>query len=307
MDYKWLYPLTICRMPLYFLLSGLFFKQYKDFADFLKRKINKLFVPFVFFYITTSIMFPILLKQVGYDVRNASVTGLRSLCAFYSIEVFSNMPIWFLLCLFEINVVFYMLRQCTKQLDNSIFFLVCICAILGAVGIEIGNRRVNLPMFLDTALSALPFFCMGYVLNKYTMFLQPNKYDKYNWIVIIACAVYSMLFSVKVEYSGNNYYGNNAWWIYSCGLSGIMFFLLLSKKIKSLPFVSYWGRYSIIILVTHNLVIQVLLIAVRKLNFMPWPSVMLTLLITMFLYLLIIPFMKKYFPYVVAQKDLIEV
>ena len=32
------------KMPLYFILSGLFFKQYENFGGFLKRKTNKLFI-----------------------------------------------------------------------------------------------------------------------------------------------------------------------------------------------------------------------------------------------------------------------
>ncbi|MDE7381406.1 MAG: acyltransferase family protein, partial [Muribaculaceae bacterium] len=34
------------RMPLYFVLSGLFFRDYGDFIHLLKRKINKLLIPF---------------------------------------------------------------------------------------------------------------------------------------------------------------------------------------------------------------------------------------------------------------------
>lgn len=42
--------LTSFRMPLYFVLSGLFFKEYSGFAEFLVRKTNKLLIPFLFFY-----------------------------------------------------------------------------------------------------------------------------------------------------------------------------------------------------------------------------------------------------------------
>ncbi len=37
------------RMPLYFILSGLFFKEYSGFSSFAKRKVNNLIVPFFFF------------------------------------------------------------------------------------------------------------------------------------------------------------------------------------------------------------------------------------------------------------------
>ena len=43
--------MTSIRMPLYFILSGLFFKQYEGFKGFLTRKTNKLLIPFLFFFL----------------------------------------------------------------------------------------------------------------------------------------------------------------------------------------------------------------------------------------------------------------
>ena len=44
------YPgLTLMRTPLYFALSGLFFKDYGGFMQFLVRKTNKILIPFLFY------------------------------------------------------------------------------------------------------------------------------------------------------------------------------------------------------------------------------------------------------------------
>ena len=43
--------MNLFRMPLYFVLSGLFFKQYEGFYSFLKKKTNKLLIPFLFTFI----------------------------------------------------------------------------------------------------------------------------------------------------------------------------------------------------------------------------------------------------------------
>lgn len=45
------------RMPLYFVLSGIFFKTYGGFSDFIRRKTNKILVSFLFFYILAYIVF----------------------------------------------------------------------------------------------------------------------------------------------------------------------------------------------------------------------------------------------------------
>ena len=49
------------RMPLYFFLSGVFFKQYEGFWGFFKRKVNKLLIPFAFFYLAFGVALPIVL------------------------------------------------------------------------------------------------------------------------------------------------------------------------------------------------------------------------------------------------------
>ena len=43
--------LTSFRVPMYYFLSGLFFKTYSGFPDFARRKVNNILVPFVFFYL----------------------------------------------------------------------------------------------------------------------------------------------------------------------------------------------------------------------------------------------------------------
>ena len=43
--------LLFFRMPLYYFLSGIFFKDYSGFIDFSIRKINKLIVPYLFFFL----------------------------------------------------------------------------------------------------------------------------------------------------------------------------------------------------------------------------------------------------------------
>ena len=135
LEYQAADSLKIFRMPLYFMLSGLFFKPYENFKGFLIRKTNKLLIPFLFFYIATSILFPILLQSIGLEVKNA-VTGISSLWAFASPEHFTNMPIWFLLCLFLVNISFYGFYLLSEKLcrTHATLMLSGITMVGGAVG-----------------------------------------------------------------------------------------------------------------------------------------------------------------------------
>ena len=298
------------RMPFYFILSGLFFKTYESFNGFLKRKVNKLLIPFFFFYVTTTILLPLCLRTIGYDVRNVDVVGIKLLYAFiYPIhQTYSNFPIWFLLCLFWCNFLFYIVFLLSDKLSASYskISIVVICLALGLLGYVLSKYEIGLPVYLDSALSALPFFCSGYILNRGTNVLLPNKYDKFNIFFVLFCFIYVVSFSKSINFSFNELRGT--WFTFlTCGFLGSLGVILCSKMINKLPLVSYFGRYSIIILCTHMLIIQVVLIVIRKLSLSNIMEFIVVFICTMLSYLIIIPFCKKFLPYVTAQKDVIKV
>lgn len=87
--------------------------------------------------------------------------------------------------------------------------------------------------------------------------------------------------------------------IYIASLSGIMVIWLLAVAVNKLLFVSYCGRYSLIILGTQSFFFGV----VKQYS----NSVWVMFLVTMALAPVTIWIFKKYFPYFTAQKDLFPV
>lgn len=308
-----LYPdlfvlLSTFRMPLYFLLSGLFFKEYENFLGFLKRKTNKLLIPFLFFYLITSFLMPNLLYQLGWTVEKTESLGISGLWAFLNQEQFSNGPIWFLWCLFVLNIIFYAIFLFSKLFDRYFLgVLILVSCIGGGIGMVLSVNHINLPAFMDTALTSIPFFCVGYILRKHTKILYPNAVDKYLMFFVIACFLITFLLGKGTCSYKGNHFGISPLAVYICGLSGTLGIIFLAKYLKDIPFFSYWGRYSIMILLTHGLLLQVYIPIMKKLHFGDDLSVVLLLIVTMFSYNLIIPLMKKYLPYVTAQKDVIPV
>lgn len=285
------------RMPLYFILSGLFFKQYENFIGFLKRKTNKLLIPFVFFLMFTSV--------IPHDLVTHKSAILFLLKRG---EVIFNLPIWFLLCLFEINIIFYVIQWLggliSKKYQTPV--VIALSLLAGIVGVSLGLSHVRLMLFVDTALSALPLFVFGWWLNRKTPFLRTPVNLKVDVPIIIACALIIWLAAAPFGWVYNNFSLTSVGPAYLCGVSGTIMILLISKVIKHLPLVSYWGRYSIIILCTH-FPIKMLLMLVFK-DVMPDVYVRLTVfLLTMVACHFMIPVMRKYFPYVTAQKDVIKV
>jgi len=110
----------------------------------------------------------------------------------------------------------------------------------------------------------------------------------------------------SVSYVSNRYWFP-IWSVYLCGIIGTLSVLFLSKAIKKIPLVSYFGRYSIMVLVTHGWV-QWGIIKILQENHVHWPrpvALAFVFVVTMLLYLVIIPFMKRFLPHVTAQKDVL--
>lgn len=298
--------LSTFSMPLFFFLSGLFFKEYENFLGFLKRKTNKLLIPFLFFYLITSFLMPNLLYQFGYTIKYTQSLGISGLWAFLDKERFFNGSIWFLWCLFLLNIIFYLIYMVAQRTTKPLPVLLLVGALLGGLGMACSINGVNLRGFLDTALTASPFFCIGYVFRNHTRILYDNSFDKYLSVIIIICAVITVVGGGRSSYVANNF-GMHPLLVYLRGLSGTLFIVFLAKYLKNLPFISYWGRYSIMVLLTHGLLLQVYIPIMKKLHLGDGLSVVLLLIVTMFSYNLIIPLMKKYLPYVTAQKDVIPV
>jgi fucose 4-O-acetylase-like acetyltransferase len=297
-------------MPLYFFLSGLFFKEYESFGGFLLRKVNKVLIPFAFFYLTTSFVLPNILNLFGFTVAATQSLGISGLWAFITDEKFANNPIWFLWALFLINIYFYVILVLTKHLTSNPTYeavtLTVVSFAIGFLGVVYFSNHYNLPGFADTAMSALPFFAMGYLSNKYTDIFTSNRWDKYLPVIIVLC--FALTFYVG-GHSGwmSNRFQLHPILVYVCGITGTMGSIFTAKLLKDLPFITYWGRYSLIILCTHGLLLQVFMPLSRKVD-LPKPIMAFIVLgVVMFSYQLIIPLMKKYLPHVTGQKDVIVV
>ena len=151
----------LIRLPLYFFLSGVFFKTYGGFFDFLKRKTNKLLIPFVFWYLLLSVALP-LVVYYGFGIvldRTKDFTFWGSLTAFWTWEDFPNTAIWFLLCLFYVNLLFYLIHYVSSLIKgNQSVLIISLSMVCGLIGFFLWQQKVNLPAYIDSAFTSVPFF-----------------------------------------------------------------------------------------------------------------------------------------------------
>jgi len=292
------------RLPLYFFLSGCFFKAYEGFTGFVKRKINKLLIPFLFFFVVCSFVIPNILAHCGINIRFLPMSQMWNALLD---EYYPSGQIWFLLCLFEINILFYVIYLLSGRFEKRTWVIVMLSLLFGAGGILLCLAKIDLPANLDTAMSALPFFAIGYVIFRHTDMLKPNRYDRYLPLLIVAAFTLVYFINPYVLYIENDFRGHSWLTAYPFGTLGVLGVIGLSKIVKYLPIVSYFGRYSIIILVTHDTVLHFTGAILSRFGMTSGIELTINMTLTMLSYLLIIPFMRRYMPHVTAQKDVIKV
>jgi fucose 4-O-acetylase-like acetyltransferase len=288
------------RMPLYFVLSGLFFKDYGSLRDFALKKVNRLLVPFAFFYLLgyvlyygVNILFPDKGVYGGFDVW--------AIFSFIDRRVYFNGPIWFLLSLFWANLIFCVITlNIKREWLRGVAVLLC-----GVVGYVLGVYKVQLPCVMDVSLIALPFFYLGYILRK-TSLLYPNGFDRYNVLIALGLGLVSVGIDYfwrcpRIWFHFNVFYGNVLLAVL-ISVTSVGAVLFLCKAVGRLPLISYIGRYSIVFLCWHHLVYRHLFLVF---NDAVAVDRYIVAGLTMMICLVLTPLSVKYIPYFVAQKDLI--
>lgn len=292
------------RMPLYFCLSGLFFKDYGGFKNLTVKKCNKILIPFIAWYIIGYGIY-----YLGRTITHSSIEAPYHIWDILISNDIYNIPIWFLLCLFWSNVLFAIIRMLAKS-ETAIGIGVLIVACAGWL---LSFFDVFNFLYIGSAMSCLPFFYMGYALKR-TQILYPSQSKKVDFVIMCFCLIIASLIAFLPEepprllYYKNGVSYGNILQIYLCAAMFVVGILLLCKFIGHIPFVSWLGRYSIIVLVTH---IPTSAITITLLDHTIGAYVteqmkyIINFTLVIVLMAVIIPVSIRFLPHITAQKDTI--
>ena len=166
---------------------------------------------------------------------------------------------------------------------------------------------VNLRCFVDTSLTSVPFFALGYIMARYSGMLRDGwRGDRYIWLIVIGCLGVLFWLAYPLDYR-SNYFANCYHTAHIVGIAGTLMTILIAKKVGHIPVVTYWGHYSIMILLTHQIIYQIVHLALKMWIPRGWGLIWANLAITMTLYFILIPLMRRYMPYVTAQKNILKI
>lgn len=281
------------NITLFFFISGFFFDVSRGLKSFIIGKFNTLIIPYFFF---SSLM---LIPHLIFKSRDLDILSVKYFLFFY-LEPFNN-PLWFLRCLFLGSLFYYM---CLKYISKDIIRLI-VCFFVSIVVYFFTRYFKNdflifeywffVKMNLLTSLFSLPFLCVGHVcFKKWKSKIIQSRWNMLGGIVFVL--IYLLTLQDKIGLWGANF-GNNIFLFYINSFSAIFAIFLLSILVGDILYISFIGRYSLIVLGTHAILIELIKGV--------FPNISLWLLL--FLILFISPFvifvLKKYFPLLTAQKN----
>lgn len=285
------------RLPMYYFISGIFFKLYSGYADFTRRKVNNILVPFVFF-----VVFAFVVRLLEYGFRMAVGAEPIEISLSQLVEPFYlrywpyTTPIWFLLSLFWVNVIFYAMQRWIKPLWG----ILLVTLALSVAGYVLGVNKVELPLMLDTSLVALPYFVLGWGAHRLGA-IQPSKWDCWGILALVAVAMPVYWLS---EFTNLHFQVLPPYWkLYVLPFIAILALFWSCKSLKHVPVMCHYGRYSLIILGTHPLILQPLRFLLIRSGMEPGVALTLVVFVlTMAIEWPLIWLLKTYFPRFTAQE-----
>ena len=154
-----LYELDV---PAFFVYSGYFFLPDGGYRAFLVKKFRRLMVPFVVFYLLSYAVYYALMAVYPAASSMTEATGILDCLTQKS---WFNGPLWFLPCLFWMQLVSYGLCRVP-----GVLLRLFLAFVLGVLGLALSYYGVTFPLAVDTALTASPYFFAGVLCRHYGYF-----------------------------------------------------------------------------------------------------------------------------------------
>jgi len=291
-------------MQLFFFLSGMFFSTKGSFKDFMLNKLNRIIIPLLFFYFLNYFLGFIASNILGLGKGRVDVLTWHSLLDLFNGKEFFTFgsAMWFLICLLIINILYYFIAKA-----GAAWLSLAISFALTLTGFVLYVYTIDLPYFIDSAFSMILFFSLGTILKKRDFFVQKNKFDAL-YLIIGLCLYLALILTRNVEaiVMKNTFTGNFAD-IIAGGILGSFAMYMVSKVIYKVKFINFYGVNSLIVLCTHQLVIVLYAMILKKFfAYNGFIMLGMNLVLTLITEYFIILFFNYFTPAFVGKKDLIK-
>lgn len=276
------------HMPIFFIISGLMMKHTgianKDFCDNLKHKAKTILIPYLSFEFVYTIL---RMVTKGFTLNNFIDRFIKE-SIMLKPQIIS---LWFLIALFIAQIIF----MSYLKLNKNVNYFIVICLVISFMYVfNVKTENIYL-LIIGQSLLGMSFLSIGY--RCYDLIINKNISIKY---IIMFCILY-FLFSIKNGYVDmrNLVYGNNFILYILNGVLGSILLISITKLFNSKA-LCYFGKNSVIILGTHNIIIMVLN-EIIGLNLFNYQDYIITFLIVILIEIPAIEIINRYMPFMLGK------
>ena len=232
--YNYLMFGSMFHVPVFFFVSGYLYKVISP-KIALKKYFKRLFIPFIFFTVLGIVIY---MAMKGYYTGDLLIPKLlnllkASLISKPNLFPMGNYTIWFLLALFNVFIIFSLLKHYIKK---DLLVLIPII-LLNIILVIIKSFGIYLYLSLDSAILGLTFFYGGYLFRKYNLI----EFFKNNYINILLFLVF-LGFALIIFYLKSTFSMQAATWsgnfllAYIGAFSGIFMVVAISSILSKLKY-----------------------------------------------------------------------
>lgn len=259
--HDWIYSF---HMPLFFMLSGIFHKNGKNYKEFLKKKIKNIIIPYFIFGILLLLFWFFIGRFFGESaIRKTPL--INCLIGFlYSNEIsgISSMEfapyIWFLTCLFIIQNLFYFILK--FKINKKNFIVVGVVFIIISEILEI-FVKIPLPWNFGRALKDIFFYGIGYFYADYLKEKICLKKD-----LLLGTILFFSNIVVYFLLNNKNYLSEEVMYVIG-GVLGSVATIKIFRCMKSNKILEFLGENTLVIFAFHGRAGSIIKLLLILLNF----------------------------------------
>lgn len=262
-------PLHSYVIPLYFMLSGMTFRRSKfpTFWNFVKRRSKTLLLPYAMFSVLTWAFWALYSYLTHAQVDSYWMPLFQTVLAQGSGHyLVHNVPLWFIPCLFVIEMIYYwldMLPDWGKVISSLAL------AVIGTLMIHVWKGVfLLLPWSIESAFASVIFYCFGNLMvKKFSLKGIEEKVLNAKQLSITTIVVLTVILVFTAHYNGHislgsDLMGKTPLLFYFNAFIGIVTISLFAILVCAIDFKTkfakavmdyhlWFGRNSFYIMATH--------------------------------------------------------
>lgn len=161
----------------FFFMAGMFFKA-KPFGEFIQKNSYSLLIPFLLFFILS---YPFRIIVELWDYRSFDAVKWSMIFDLFKVEartdyLYSNVPLWFLLCLFWVQFFYWFISH--FPLWAKVLILSGLWIFSDVI------YSIPTPFMINNALYWTVFFGLGNLLGKFIIEIAENKFTTISIVIV---------------------------------------------------------------------------------------------------------------------------